>query len=173
MTPDWWARGLLFENCSCQLVCPGHVHFQHLCTHDRCAGFWAIRVDNGAFGNVPLDGMKALVVFDCPQHMFSGNWTEGLIIDAAATPEQRIAIEKILSGQVGGPWAVLSRFVGQWLDVRFLPIEMHDEDATKRVSVSGLLEGAIARIRGRDRSKPVTFENMFNQIHGSSQVLAT
>jgi len=32
----WFARGLLFENCSCQIVCPGHVHFDQLCTHERC-----------------------------------------------------------------------------------------------------------------------------------------
>lgn len=173
MTATWWARGLLFENCSCQLVCPGHVHFQQLCTHDRCVGFWAIRIDAGVFEKVPLDGVKAVVVYDTPQHMIRGNWTEGLIIDAAARPEQRAAVEKILSGQVGGPWAVLSRFVGQWLDVRVLPIEIHDEETTKRVSISGLLQGAITHIRGRDRTKPVTFENMFNQIHSPLQVLAT
>jgi hypothetical protein len=173
MTPDWWARGLLFENCSCQLVCPGHVHFQQLCTHERCVGFWAVRFDFGAFGTVPLDGVKAVVVYDTPQHMITGNWIEGLIIDEAATAEQRAAVEQILSGRAGGPWAVLARFVGQWLDVRFLPIEIREDAATKRVSISGLLEGAIARIRGRDRTKPVTFENMFNQIHGPSQELAT
>jgi hypothetical protein len=173
MTNNWWARGLLFENCSCQLVCPGHVHFQQLCTHHRCVGYWAIRIDAGAFGNISLDGVKAVVVYDTPQHMITGNWTEGLIIDEAAGPEQRAAIEHILSGHAGGPWAVLSRFVGQWLDVRVLPIEIRDEDATKRVTIAGVLEGAIARIRGRDRTRPVSFENMFNQIHGPSQVLAT
>src|SRR5262249_59594081 len=29
---SWWARGLLFENCSCTLVCPGHLHFSQNCT---------------------------------------------------------------------------------------------------------------------------------------------
>ena len=37
----WWARGLIFENCSCTLVCPGHVHFSQPCTHERCVGYWA------------------------------------------------------------------------------------------------------------------------------------
>jgi hypothetical protein len=170
---NWWARGLLFENCSCQLVCPGHVHFQQLCTHHRCVGYWAIRVDQGAFGTVRLDGVKAVVVYDAPQHMITGNWTEGLIIDEAADPEQCRAMEAILSGSAGGPWAVLSRFVGRWLDVRILPVDIHEDDTTKRLSIAGVLEGAIARIRGRDRTKPVSFENMFNQIHGPSQVLAT
>lgn len=173
MTTAWWAHGLLFENCSCQLVCPGHVHFKQLCTHDRCVGYWAIRIDAGAFGAIRLDGVKAVVAYDSPQHMIAGNWTEGLIIDEAARPEQRTAVEAILSGHAGGPWAVLARFVGRWLATRVLPIDIVDEDATKRVAIAGVLDAAIARIRGRDRTKPVTFENSFNQIHAPSQVLAT
>ena len=39
----WWARGLIFENCACTLVCPGHMHFSQLCTHERCKGYWAFR----------------------------------------------------------------------------------------------------------------------------------
>ena len=35
-----------------------------------------------------------------------------------------------------------------------------------------MLESTIEAIRGRDRSKTVSFENMFNQIHSSSQVIA-
>jgi hypothetical protein len=35
-----------------------------------------------------------------------------------------------------------------------------------------VVEASISQIRGRDRSQPVTFENIFNQIHGSTQVLA-
>jgi len=35
-TVGWHARGLLFENCSCQLVCPGHMHFSQPCTQERC-----------------------------------------------------------------------------------------------------------------------------------------
>ena len=48
---SWWARGLIFENCSCTLVCPGHMHFSQNCTHERCKGYWALRVDEGAFGD--------------------------------------------------------------------------------------------------------------------------
>jgi hypothetical protein len=168
----WWARGLLFENCNCQLVCPGHVHFDQLCTHDRCRGYWAIRFDEGAFGSTPLAGLEAVIVYDSPRHMIDGGWTEGLIVDEAASADQRDAVSAILTGRAGGPWAVLARFVGTWLDTRYLPIVIADEGATKRASIAGLLDATIAWIRGRDRAKPVTFENIFNQIHSPSQVLA-
>ena len=169
----WCAKGLLFENCNCQLVCPGHLHFSQLCTHERCLGYWAMRVDEGQFGEVPLAGVKALVAFDSPQLMISGNWTEVVIVDEHASPDQRKAIEALLTGRAGGPWEVLAKFVGRRLDTRYLPIEFSEDAGTKKARIPGLLETAITEIRGRDRSKPVLFENIFNQIHAPRQVLAT
>jgi hypothetical protein len=168
----WWARGLLFENCSCQLVCPGHMHFSQACTHERCLGYWAVRVDEGAYGDVPLAGLKAFIAFDAPQHMIEGNWTEVVIIDEAASPAQRLALESILTGKAGGSWALLAKFVSRWLDTRFLPIEFIEDPHAKHARIPGLMEASITEIKGRDRSQPVTFENIFNQIHASTQVLA-
>jgi hypothetical protein len=170
--PAWHARGLMFENCSCQLVCPGHMHFSNACTHERCVGYWAIRIDEGQFGEVPLSGLKAVIAFDSPQHMIEGNWTEVVIIDETASPAQRAALETILTGRAGGSWGLLAKFVSRWLETRFLPIELADEDSTKRARIPGLLDTSITQIKGRDRSQPVTFENIFNQIHGASQVIA-
>ncbi len=172
-TTPWRARGLLFENCSCQIVCPGHMHFDQLCTHERCIGYWAIRIDEGRYGDVVLDGLCAVIAFDSPQRMISGNWTEVVIIDASASGPQRHALEQVLTGRAGGPWAVLARFVGRWLDTRYLPIELSEDGAAKRARIPGLFDTEVGPIRGRDRSKPVTFENIFNQIHAPSQVIAT
>lgn len=168
----WWARGLLFENCSCQLVCPGHMHFEQLCTHEHCLGYWAIRVDEGEYDGISLAGTKAVIAFDSPRRMVDGGWTEVIIIDDSAPADSRRALEAILAGRAGGPWAVLARFVGTWLDTRTLPIRMDEEAATKRLKIPGLLEADVTDIRGRDRLKPVTFENIFNQIHNSTQTLA-
>ena len=57
---NWWAKGLLFENCSCQIVCPGHFHFTQDCTHDRCVGYWGIDVADGDFGVPRLRGLTRL-----------------------------------------------------------------------------------------------------------------
>ena len=170
---NWWAKGLIFENCNCQLVCPGHMHFDQLCTHERCLGYWAIRVDAGEFGPASLAGLRAVIAFDAPQHMISGNWTEVILIDETATAEQRTALETILSGRAGGPWEVLARFVGRWLETRYLPVEFSGDEATNAVTIPGLLTSVVTRIRGRDRGQPVLFQNIFNQIHAPTQVLAT
>jgi hypothetical protein len=168
----WSARGLLFENCSCTLVCPGHVHFSQRCTRERCRGYWAMRFDEGSLGEVSLAGAKALVVFDSPQRMIDGQWIEGLIIDEAASSEQRQALDSILRGHAGGPWEKLAGFVAERLPTRYLPIDMIDEPEHKRASIPRLFDTVVKQIRGRNTSAPVTFENIFNQIHAPSQVLA-
>ena len=186
-TRAWWARGLLFESCNCQVVCPGHVHFSQSCTHERCIGYWALRFDEGRYGATRLDGVRAVVAFECPQLMIAGDWTEVLLIDEEASPHQRKVVEAILRGEAGGPWEVLARFVSEWLPTRFVPIEIEDEDKVKRVRVgrghaarsasptagsATLLDASIENIRGWDRDLPVTFRNMFNQIHAPTQTIA-
>ena len=168
----WWARGLLFESCNCQVVCPGHVHFSQNCTHERCLGYWALRFDEGRYGDTRLDGVRAVVAFECPQLMIAGDWTEVLLIDEEASPDQRAALEAILRGRAGGPWEVLAGFVSEWLPTRFVPIEIEDEGKVKRVRVGRLLDASVEDIRGWDRDLPVTFQNMFNQIHDSTQTIA-
>jgi len=173
MSVSWWARGLLFENCSCQAICPGHVHFDQLCYHDRCVGYWAVRFDEGKFDGVDLSGTKAVIGYDSPPHMIDGDWTESLLIDAAASPAQRHAVEAILAGRAGGPWAILARFVGRRLPTRYLAIDIEEGDKTRRVAVEGVLESTITELKGRDRSRPVVFGNMYNQIHPPEQMIAT
>jgi len=168
----WHASGLLFENCNCTVVCPGHTHFSQNCTHERCVGLWAVRVDEGAWEDVDLAGVRAVVAYDSPQRMIDGGWTEAIVLDGGAQPAQREAMERILTGASGGPWEVLDRFVGRRLPTRVESIRIDDEASLKRVAVEGLLEGAVEPIRGRDRSRPVTLQNMFNQIHAPEQVIA-
>ena len=148
------------------------MHFSQLCTHERCKGYWALRFDAGMFGDIPLARTRAVVAFDTPRRMIDGNWQQTIIIDESASPDQRRAIETLLTGRAGGPWAKLAGFVGQSQPTEFRPIEFVDEGPTKRVTIVDRLKGAVTQIRGRDRSKPVLFENCFNQIHAPTQVLA-
>jgi hypothetical protein len=170
--PAWWARGLLFENCNCQLLCPGHLSFKQLCTHERCLGAWAMHLDEGRHGDVSLAGLNAVVLFDAPQRMIAGGWTTALFIDDRCEHRQRAALERILSGAAGGPWAVLARFVARRLESRSVPVHFEDGGRRKRMWVSGALETSIEAIRGRDASQEAVLSNVFNQIHAPLQALA-
>ena len=169
---SWYARGLIFENCSCALVCPGHMHFSQNCTHERCRGYWAVRIDEGMFGDVPLAATRILVAFDSPQRMIDGGWLQTLIIDESASEVQRRALQAIFMGHAGGPWAKLAAFVATRQPTEFRAIAFEDEGPVKRVSIVDRLKSVVTQIRGRDKSKPVLFENIFNQIHAPTQVIA-
>lgn len=169
---SWWTKGLLFENCNCQLVCPGHVSFKQLCTHDRCLGLWAMHFQEGEYGGTSLASLNAAIAWDSPQHMIAGGWTTALYLDERASERQLEAIESILSGGAGGPWQVLARFVGKRLESQVVPIQFENAARKKRMWVDGLFDTSIEAIRGRNKAEEVTFSNMFNQIHSPEQVLA-
>ena len=170
--PRWQAEGLLFENCNCQLVCPAHISFRQRCTHERCVGNWAVHFSTGRFGAVPLDGLNAIVLWDSPQVMMSGGWRALFLVDETADQAQREAVERILSGDAGGPWAVIARFIETRLPTRYVPIEYADEGRTKRMTVEGMLRTEVEAIRGRNKTEEAFLGNMFNQIHAPVQVLA-
>ncbi len=197
---DWWAEGLLFENCNCTAVCPGHIHFSQKCTHEICHGFWAIRFEggrvgagggggsragdagrardmnragaDGCAGDIDLAGVDVVVVYETPQVMVDGGWKQVIIVSDRATGAQRRAVEEILTGMRGGPWEILARFVADAQPTRTAPIRIEEAPGRKAVTVTGVMRGAVEAIRGRNRAEPVTFENIYNQIHDTSQVIA-
>lgn len=168
----WWAKGLIFENCSCQLVCPGHISFKQKCTYDRCIGCWAIHIHKGAFQETPLDGLNIVAVFDTPQRMYDGNWTQAFYMDERADAKQREALETIYSGRAGGPWEILSGFVTKRLDTRFVPIHYEEQGREKRMWIDDFFDTSVSAIRSKDDVGEVLLINLFNQIHGTTQVLA-
>ena len=148
------------------------MHFSQNCTYERCRGYWAVRIDEGMFGDVPLAATRVLVAFDTPQRMIDGGWLQTIIIDERASEAVRGALESIFMGSAGGPWAKLAAFVGTRQPTEFRAITFEDDGPVKRASIVGRLKSVVTQIRGRDKSRPVLFENIFNQIHAPTQVIA-
>ncbi|MCH7747121.1 MAG: DUF1326 domain-containing protein [Acidobacteria bacterium] len=172
--PDtpWRATGLIVENCNCQLLCPGHVSFKQRCTHERCHGHWAIHIDEGRFGDVDLAETNVLIVFDAPARMYDGGWIQACYIDERATAPQRAALDDIVSGRAGGPWAILTRFVETRLETRFVSMRFEDDGRKKRVMIPDLFDTTVTAIRGADDTAEVRIENLHNMLHGPTHVLA-
>lgn len=168
---NWWAKGLLFENCSCQIVCPGHFHFTQDCTHDRCVGYWGIDVTDGVFAGTSLAGVRAVIMFDSPRRMANGGWMQMLYVDSSASADQVAAMEKIIGGEAGGPWKILARFVAERRPTRQDKIIFTSEPKSRSTTVGSVLRALIKPLKGRDRDQPVKIENVYNQIHSPSQEL--
>ncbi len=67
---DWSVKGVAFGNCNCIYACP--CQFEALPTHGRRAGFEAIRIDEGHFGDVRLEGLRAALLYAWPGAIFEG-----------------------------------------------------------------------------------------------------
>lgn len=172
VSPGWSASGVLFENCSCQLICPAHVSFKSICDHDRCRGYWGIHIDEGRYGDVALDGLNTVVVYDTPVRMYSGDWTERLHVDDRADEAQGGALEAIFSGRAGGPWEILAGFVSEWLPSQRASIRFEDRGRDKSLTIPGVIDSTVTALRGRDGKNDAVLSNLHNVIHGAIHVLA-
>ncbi|MFP6572918.1 MAG: DUF1326 domain-containing protein [Vicinamibacterales bacterium] len=169
---QWSAKGLLFENRSCQLLCPAHVSFKHTCDGDRCHGHWCFHIDSGQFNDVSLNNTNIAVVFEAPTTMYEGDWTQVFYVDEATSPAQRHALESIFSGHTGGPWSVLSRFVSEQLETRVVPMTFEDSGRQKTLVIPGIFETTISAVPGADGDGDAIISNLHNVIHGPVHTMA-
>lgn len=168
----WWVTGTLYENCNCQLLCPAHVSFRQRCDNDPCLGFWGVHVNRGRFGRLVLDAQDAVVAYESPPYMHDGGWKVGIYLDEAAEPAQRGALERILSGEAGGPWQILAKFVAERLETRTAPIRYESDGKHKLLRIDGVLEAAVDAVESKRTGESVTLGNLFNVIHAQVQYLA-
>ena len=68
-------------------------------THGDCRAAVGYQIEEGNFGSVKLDGLRAVLMASFPGAIHQGNGTTQLIIDERANQSQRDALIKILSGQ--------------------------------------------------------------------------
>jgi hypothetical protein len=150
-TPAWKVSGQYYETCSCDFICPcltGQMAVTP--THGTCTFAMAYRVDDGRFGDVPLDGLGFIVLGHTPGAMNQGDWSVGVIVDERASAAQRDSIATIVSGAAGGPMAALSGLLGKFLGVETAPIGFTREGVTWSVNAGRLLDMAAEGAMGID-----------------------
>jgi len=155
-------RGQYYETCSCDFICPclpGQMAVTP--TRGTCTFAMAFRVDEGRYGDVPLDGLGFIVLGRTPEAMNQGNWSVGVIADERASAAQREAIATIVSGAAGGPMAALSGLLGKFLGVETAPIRFTREGVTWSVSAARLVDMAAEGAMGIDpnATEPMHFDH--------------
>lgn len=134
---DWRLKGEWLKACSCDYGCP--CDFNARPTQGWCKGFLGMRITEGHFGEVSLDGVSFFVTVDFPGPLHEGNGTIQPIIDARATPEQRTALFEIMSGRhskEGTIFHIVSLIVSNMLDPVFAPVEFEFDYTKRRAKVS-------------------------------------
>jgi hypothetical protein len=134
---DWYVEGVQFSNCNCSYGCP--CQFEALPTHGDCRGFEAIRIDQGHFGDLRLEGLNIAMIYAWPGPIFEGKGEMQAIIDERADARQREALIKILHGEETKEGAT------HWWVFRAMSETVH-EPIFARIEFEVDLEGRTARV---------------------------
>jgi hypothetical protein len=95
---DWYIEGVEVSNCNCDYACPCQFESRRP-THGDCRGFAAVRIKNGHFGDVALDGLCAGLIYGWPGPIYEGNGECQAVIDERADGRQRAALVAIMYGK--------------------------------------------------------------------------
>jgi hypothetical protein len=107
---------------------------------ERCRVVLAFHVERGDVEGVDVGGKTVIVLADAPALMSEGNWRVGVVMDAAASAEQAQKLGAVFGGQLGGPMAMLSPFIGEMAGMESARIDYADDGRRHSVRVGGLMD---------------------------------
>jgi len=134
----WKVEGTYFENCNCDWVCPCTVtSLLSQSTGERCEVMVNYHVQRGEVDGVDVSERNVSLIVDAPKNMLAGGWRVGLIIDAAASPDQADKLAAFFGGKLGGPPAVFLPLIGEILGIDRQPIDYRDDGRRHHVRIGG------------------------------------
>ena len=162
---SWSLKGSYIETCSCELMCPCNLSFDHGATYDYCRVVLAFNIREGEVDGTDIGGTKVAIVADTPKVMTDGNWKLGVFVDAGSD-EQADKLVQVFSGQLGGPMAGLAPLVGEMLGMERAAIEVVDDGHRHSVRIGDAVDFEIEDIVpfGVQNDQPVRFNGMFHPV---------
>jgi hypothetical protein len=165
----WEFEGREFANCNCSYGCP--CQFNGLPTHGNCQAVIGMEIQHGRHGATSLDGLRFVQIFRWPGAVHQGKGEAAVVVDERATPDQRAALLRILTGQDTEPGATIFQVFSTTLekthDPIFAPIEF-EVDVDKRraqLRVPGVADGRGEPIRnpvsGKEHRARIDMPNGF------------
>lgn len=148
---DWRIRGPELSTCNCDYGCP--CQFDARPTRGHCSAAMAMRIDQGHFNDLSLDGLHWVSMVTWPGAIHEGGGTALAVIDGRADEAQRTALLTILAGKETDRGATIFNVFAGTLETvlkpRFEAIRFEVDMAarTGRFAVPGLVEAAVEPIR--------------------------
>ena len=163
---SWSLRGNYVETCSCELMCPCNLSFDHGATYDFCRASLIFEIQEGDVDGTDIGGTKVAAIIDTPKVMTEGNWRLGVFVDEDATDEQVQKLVQVFSGQLGGPMAALAPLVGEMLGPERARIEVDHDGVRHSVRVGDAIDFEIEDIVpfGVETGEPVRFQGGFHPV---------
>lgn len=154
------------ETCSCELMCPCNLSFDHGATYDFCRVTLVFNIREGQVEGTDVSGRRVVLIADTPKVMTDGNWRLGVYIDDGANDDQFDGLVKLFGGQLGGPMGALAPLVGEVVGVERAAIEITDDGLLHAVKVGDTIDFEIEDIVpfGVETGQPVRFNGMFHPV---------
>ena len=187
-SPDWRLEGDYFDGCNCKSICP--CIFALDPTEGDCKGLAAWHIEKGHFTNwtnsdrnsntsnnsINLASLNVVISVRAPGNMLTGSkWKIALYLDEKANNDQKEALTKIFTGQVGGEFfaEMLSR-VGEILGTRSVPIEFNIEGKKRRkIRIPSIAEMEIEGLAGSNPDiEPKVVNPAFSNTPGIDPIIA-
>src|SRR2546429_4562217 len=99
----WNLTGSYVETCSCELMCPCNLSFDHGATYDYCRVTLVFNVGEGKVEGTDVGGHPVAMIADTPKVMTEGNWRGGLFVDETASDEQVQKLGGVFPAPLGRP----------------------------------------------------------------------
>jgi hypothetical protein len=169
----WNLTGSYVETCSCELMCPCNLSFDHGATYDYCRVTLVFSLKAGQVEGTDVAGRTVAMIADSPKVMTEGNWRLGVFVDDGASDEQFDSLVKVFTGQLGGPMGALAPLVGEVLGVERARIEVVDDGLRHTVRIGDSIDFEIQDIVpfGVETGQPIRFDGMFHPV-GSNLTMA-
>jgi hypothetical protein len=170
---SWSLKGSYVETCSCELMCPCNLSFDHGATYDFCRVTLVFDIHEGEIEGTDIGGLTVAAIADTPKVMTEGNWRLGLFVDDQASDEQAEKLVQVFSGQLGGPMAALTPLVGEILGMQRVRIEVDHDGVRHAVKIGDAIDFEIEDLVpfGIEDGKPIRFDGMFHPV-GSDLTMA-
>lgn len=144
---SWEMSGKYLANCNCQMICPCAVDGPPTAPNGECRVVVVFHIASGRLDDTDLSGVDFVFCLNFPSNLTSGNWKVGIVLDDGAPDGQASALERILRGDEGGPFADFAGFYGEWLGVERGKVTFSDGD-TPSASVAGHTNLAFESLPG-------------------------
>ena len=169
----WNLTGSYVETCSCELMCPCNLSFDHGATYDYCRVTLVFSVREGQVDGTDIAGLTVAVIADTPKVMTEGNWRLGVFVDDRSSDEQFDKLVQVFTGQAGGPMAALTPLVGEVLGVERATIDVDNDGLRHSVRIGDAIDFEIEDIVpfGVETGQPIRFDGMFHPV-GSNLTMA-
>jgi hypothetical protein len=161
---SWSLKGSYFETCSCDLMCPCNMSFDHGATNDYCRVTLVFNIKEGEIEGTDVSGLKVAAIADSPKVMTEGNWRLGLFVDDRASDEQMEKLSGVFGGQKGGPMETVVPLVGEMLGVERAPFEVVEDGLRHSVKIGDAIDFEIEDIVpfGVETGQPVRLVGVFH-----------